>query len=479
MKFSRILTMTIVMLLALVTLCSCNLSTLCEEIPFLAEARAFINSWFECKHEDTEWRIMKNATCVEDGYRVNVCNGCGLEMDNAIIYAFSHTIVTDKGYKATCSSTGLTDGKHCSVCNVVITEQKVINMKPHTPVTDEAVEPDCTSTGLTEGSHCSVCNFVIVEQEIIPANGHSSPVIVEPTCTTYGYRASACIVCGENVAISVMDPTGHNKVVLEGSYEAECEKDGVTYWKCLNPNCKEGSGVDIIPMLGHDVKKVHYPATCHEGGKIVTFCATCNKELADPVYDADTSLNPDNHHALEVRITSVATCTKDGSILTYCSACNYVKEEIVPKHHNWDEGTKIAPDCEKQGYTVYVCKDCGEVENRDLVNALTHKYTVEIMTVLPICGTDGYIRYACSRKGCSSYCDETIKYFPGNPDHHGDHGKPAPVCNDPEHKNECDCIGDSIILAPTKDSTGLQQYKCEACGTRYYVVLPAITSEKE
>ena len=33
---------------------------------------------------------------------------------------------------------------------------------------DERVEPTVTSTGLTEGSHCSVCNEIIVAQEIIP-----------------------------------------------------------------------------------------------------------------------------------------------------------------------------------------------------------------------------------------------------------------------------------------------------------------------
>ncbi len=38
----------------------------------------------------------------------------------------------------------------------------------HTPVTDPAVEATETSTGLTEGSHCSVCNKVLVAQEEIP-----------------------------------------------------------------------------------------------------------------------------------------------------------------------------------------------------------------------------------------------------------------------------------------------------------------------
>ncbi len=42
----------------------------------------------------------------------------------------------------------------------------------HTEVIDKAVASSCTSTGLTEGKHCSVCNTVIKKQTVTNATGH-------------------------------------------------------------------------------------------------------------------------------------------------------------------------------------------------------------------------------------------------------------------------------------------------------------------
>ena len=78
----------------------------------------------------------------------------------------------------------------------------------HTIVTDAAVAAGCTTTGLTEGSHCSKCGVVFTEQTVIPATGHAYSVTSDSAnCTEYELFHYTCSACGDSFDISADELT--------------------------------------------------------------------------------------------------------------------------------------------------------------------------------------------------------------------------------------------------------------------------------
>ena len=132
-------------------------------------------------HKFDSWETVGASTCTDIGLQERYCT-CG-EIQKREIPATGHTTVIDEAVEA-CQSTGLAEGKRCSVCNTVIKEQEVIPKTSHTVVIDPAVAASCSSTGLTEGSHCSTCGEVIVAQEVVSRLPHD---MVDAACTVCGY----------------------------------------------------------------------------------------------------------------------------------------------------------------------------------------------------------------------------------------------------------------------------------------------------
>ena len=86
----------------------------------------------------------------------------------------------------------------CATCGVLVSKGTVILATGHTEVVDAAKAPTCTETGLTEGKHCSVCDTVLVAQEVVPATGHiwdDGVVSIPATGHKTGTLTFTCTAC--------------------------------------------------------------------------------------------------------------------------------------------------------------------------------------------------------------------------------------------------------------------------------------------
>ena len=180
----------------------------------------------ECEHVWDEGIITKDATCAEKGEMTYTCTICG-ETKKEEIAEIAHTVVEDEAIPATCTETGKTEGKHCSVCDEILEGQETIPALGHSwddgVVTKEAT---CKETGEKEFT-CEVCGET--KTESIPKLAHSwdgGVVTKAPTCTAKGVKTFTCTECGETKTESIA-ANGHT-VVKDPAVAATTTSTGKT-----------------------------------------------------------------------------------------------------------------------------------------------------------------------------------------------------------------------------------------------------------
>lgn len=332
-------------------------------------------------HPNVELKNAKEATCSEEGYTGDqICKDCGVIVENGkTISKKEHSWDSGKiTIQATCTETG-EKTYTCQACRATKTE--TVQAVGHTVVIDSAVAATCESAGKTEGRHCSVCDKVLIEQKTVKATGHNwdeGKITQEATCEKSGVKTYTCKTCKKKKTEEI-NALGH-KIVTDPAVAATCEKDGKTEGSHCSACSKVFVEQDVIPATGHTpVTDPAVAATCEDDGKTEgSHCSVCSKILTEQKIIKATGHNWD-----EGKITKEASCERSGEIIYTCGNCQKTKKEDIKavghKFGAWQ--TTSQADVFSPVIQTRVCSVCGKSEQKTVGNKLQKTMTVTLSSI--------------------------------------------------------------------------------------------------
>lgn len=214
--------------------------------------------------------IIPALTHTFDDDRDDTCNVCNYVR----VLDCDHSETVKLPYLApTCTTTGLTEGRKCALCEEILTAQVLIDPLGHTEVIDPAVPATCTKTGLTEGKHCSVCEEILTVQFSTAPKGHTfDPNDVLSPCSVCGYSPTH--------THNWTEANTDTKYLKE---EANCESPAVYYYSCAcgdigSETFEDGDYGDHVVVIDSERQ---LPTCTTVGFTEASHCSVCNMVLRE------------------------------------------------------------------------------------------------------------------------------------------------------------------------------------------------------
>ena len=290
------------------------------------------------------------------------CSECN-QTKTETIEKTGHSATKTAAKKPTCTEDGNKEYWHCSKCKKYFSDSActtettltatIISKTGHKEVTVPAVAATCTKTGLTEGKKCSVCGTITKEQTTVAALGHNYSSEWTPGDTSHWHactRTDCTAVSGtaEHTFILQNDGANHWQECTVCHYKKDTEAHNFTEHSDEICRWQECGECHYITGRQDHVYTQEYDDTNHWFE-----CTTCHVVKGEAAHTL-LQKNNDDRHWLEC-------------------ACGYIKDDEA---HDWDVGViTTPPTCTEKGVKTYTCTDCG-AEKTEALDAKGHNLTL-------------------------------------------------------------------------------------------------------
>lgn len=367
------------------------------------------------------------ATCTTPAYNAYECTKCGFDYKEVTDSALGHSLGTDSVVERVEGDVCSYHLKYtCQTCNEAVYGPEYERHTYAATVTEEAT---CQHAGVKTYT-CGECNHSYTEEIAKNADHAWVEVEVDNGITTYTCSHDECTASKTVVNASASTETTVSSDTLASAGAIEINNASIAMDEDTQAQLSQLEGdveISAETTTANNLSLETDVAKQIGDNPIYNFTMTSNGEDIDFDGTLTVSIPYELQPGDDVDCIQIWYITDDGQItedsyiegtysngyvtfktthFSYYTVTRLTPEQRCEKFDHIVSSKVIAPTCEEDGYTLYVCSRCGKSWTDEETTKLGHDY--KITTTEPTCTENGLKVQTCKREGCTHTIETEI-----------------------------------------------------------------------